>query len=363
MTVGPGKLRCAATIPKAGVRTMKRSHSAAVNRRAFLKLASRSAAVSAGWMIVGNAPARAATPLSFQLSWIKSAQYSGYFSGIEKGYYSDVGLDMTFNSGGPNIDPIANVAAGRSAIGDRPIGSLALAREKGIPIKVIGTVFQRNPFAMLSLPEKPIKTVQDMVGKTLGVSPSARPLMANLFKENSIDPKSVNMVPAASDPSALVNKQIDGYMGYETNQGVMLKVQGIAVVILNMHDLGFPETAGTLYAREDFLASNKDMVVAFLRAAVKGWQWTIDNPEEATKLMVEKYGVSGLDPRAVLGEIQASKPFIQAGIAQRQGLLSLDMALYDKVLDAYRKAEIIKSDMKATDLCDPQYIVAAQGRV
>jgi ABC-type nitrate/sulfonate/bicarbonate transport system substrate-binding protein len=342
---------------------MKRLFSAAMNRRIVLsngiKLAGGSAATLAGGIMFESSPARAATALGFQLSWIKSAQYSGYFSGLDKGYFSEVGLDVTFNSGGPNIDPIANVATGRSALGDRPVGSLALAREKGIPVKVIGTVFQRNPFAMLSLPEKPIHTVRDMVGKTLAVSPSARPLMANLFKDNGIDPASANMVPAAPDPSALVTKQIDGYMGYETNQGVMLKVRGIDIVVLNLHDLGFPETAGTLYAREDFLKDNKDSTVAFLRAAVKSWQWTIDHPEEATKLTVEKYGVSGLDPRAVKGEIEASKPFIQAGIAQTKGLLSLDMALYDKVLDTYRKAEIIKSGMKATDLCDPQYIDAA----
>ena len=327
--------------------------SAPVSRRSLLssglRLAGGSAALAGGLTLEGPR-AFAATALGFQLSWIKSAQYSGYFSGIDQGYFTAVGLDMTFNSGGPNIDPVANVAAGRSALGDRPVGSLALAREKGIPVKVIGTVFQRNPFAMLSLPENPIRTVKDMVGKTLAVSPSARPLLANLFKDNGIDPAAANIVPAAPDPSALVTKQIDGYMGYETNQGVMLKTRGIDIVILNMHDLGFPETAGTIYAREDFLQDNKEVTVAFLRA------------EEATKLTVEKYGVSGLDPKAVMGELVASKPFIEAGVAQTQGLLSLDMALYDKVLDAYRKAEIIKSNMKATDLCDPQYIIAAHAK-
>jgi ABC-type nitrate/sulfonate/bicarbonate transport system substrate-binding protein len=324
-----------------------------------LKLAGASLTAFGGGIMFERPRALAATTLGFQLSWIKSAQYSGYFSGLDQGFFSQAGLDVTFNSGGPNIDPIANVAAGRSALGDRPVGSLVLAREKGIPVKVIATVFQRNPFAMISLPEKPIKTVKDMVGKTLAVSPSARPLMANLFKDNGIDAASVNIVPAAPDPSALVTKQIDGYMGYETNQGVMLKARGIPIVVLNMHDLGFPETAGTLYGREDFLKGNKEATVAFLRAAVKSWQWTIDHPEEATKLTVEKYGVSGLDPRAVVGEIEASKPFIQAGVAQSKGLLSLDLALYDKVLDTYRKAEMIKSGMKATDLCDPQYIEAA----
>jgi ABC-type nitrate/sulfonate/bicarbonate transport system substrate-binding protein len=345
---------------------MKRNYSAAMNRRTLLsnglKLAGGSAAAFASGIMIRGAPAHAATPLGFQLSWIKSAQYSGYFSGLDQGYFSEAGLDVTFNSGGPNIDPIANVASGRSALGDRPAGSLVVAREKGIPVKIIGTVFQRNPFAMLSLPEKPINTVKDMVGKTVAVSPSARPLMANLFKDNGIDPASVNIVPAAPDPSALVTKQIDGYVGYETNQGVMLKTRGIPIVILNLHDLGFPETAGTIYGREDFLAANKDATVAFLRAAAKSWQWTIDNPEAATKLTVEKYGVSGLDPVAVKGEIEASKPFIQAGIAQQQGLLSLDMKLYDKVLDTYRTAGMIKSDMKATDLCDPQFINAAHAR-
>jgi len=341
---------------------MKRLQTTTMDRRDFLatglRIAGLSAFCSAGPMILGPS-ARAASALTFQLSWIKSAQYSGYFSAIENGYFSAVGLDMTFNSGGPNIDPIANVAAGRAALGDRPIGSLALAREKGIPIKVIGTVFQRNPFAMMSLPEKPIRSVHDMIGKTLAVSPSAKPLMLNMLKDNNIDPDKVSMIPAAADPSALVNKQVDGYMGYETNQGVMLRVQGIDVVVLNMHDLGFPETAGTLYAREDFLGPHKESVVAFLRGAIKGWQWTLAHPEESTKLMVEKYGVAGLIPAAVLGEIKASKAFIEAGVAQREGLLSLDLALYDKVLDTYRKAGIIKSDMKAKDLCDPQYVIAA----
>jgi NitT/TauT family transport system substrate-binding protein len=339
------------------------SASGALNRRSFLAtslaLSGSSAVGYLGSAIFCNIAARAAVPIVFQLSWIKSGQYVGFFAGLEKGYYSDVGLDVKFNPGGPNIDSIANVAAGRAEVGDRPVGSIVLARERGIPIKVIATVFQRNPYALLSLPDKPIRTVQDMVGKTIGASASARPLIANLFKEHDIDPQSVKIVPATVDPSSLVNKQIDGYMGYETHEAVVLRQQGVPVIVLNLHDLGFPETALTIYAREDFLGPNKATVIAFLRAAVKSWQWTMDNPEEATKLLVEKYGVSGLDPKAVLGETQASKAFIQAGIAQRQGLLSLDMDLYEKVLNTYRKAGLIKSDMKATDLCDPQYVISA----
>src|SRR5262245_35125669 len=88
--------------------------SGAVNRRAIL---SNGLKLAAGTGLIGfpNLLARAATPLNFQLSWIKSGQYAGFFAGLEKGYYKEADLDVTFNSGGPNIDSIANVAAGRSA--------------------------------------------------------------------------------------------------------------------------------------------------------------------------------------------------------------------------------------------------------
>lgn len=308
---------------------------------------------------VGAARAQGTTPLSFQLSWLKSIQYGGYFAGVERGFFKKHGLDPTFNSGGPNMDPIANVASGQSVLGDRPIGPIIVAREKGIPIKVIGTVFQKSPYSIISLASKPIRTLQDLKGKTIMVAASGRPLMINLIREAGLDPRSVNIVPSAPDPSALVSGQIDAYTGYSTNQGVQLQLRGVDIHIIHVHDLGMPETAGTLYGREDSLAANRDLVVRFLRGAREGWQWALDHPEETTKLMVEKYGVPGLDYKAQLTEIKVSKPFIAGGYAEQKGLLALDLSLFEKIISNYRNVEMVKSSMKATDLCDPSFIEAA----
>jgi NitT/TauT family transport system substrate-binding protein len=319
------------------------------------------AAVLSGgrWLDVATALAQGATPLSFQLSWIKSIQYGGYFAGIENNIFKKYGIDPTFNSGGPNVDAVANVAGGRSVLGDRPIGPLLVARDKGIPIKVIGTVFQRSPFSIMSLAAKPIRSVKELEGKTIAVSTSARPLILNLLRDAGADARSVNIVPSSPDPAALVSGQIDAYSGYSTNQGVILQTRGVDLFILNVHDLGIPETAGTLYGREDFLAANRDLVVRFLRAAVEAWRWALDHPEETAKLMVEKYGNPGLDYKAQLTEIKASRPFIEAGPAGKKGLLALDVALYARIIDLYRKVDIVKSPMKAEDLCDPSYIDTA----
>jgi ABC-type nitrate/sulfonate/bicarbonate transport system substrate-binding protein len=297
--------------------------------------------------------------LSFQLSWIKSIQYGGYFAGLEQGSFRKFSIDPTFVSGGPNIDPVANVASGQSQLGDRPIGSLVIAREKGIPIKVIGTVFQKSPYGVISLAKSPIKTPQDMKGKTIAVATSGRPLLLYLILRANMKPDDVNIVPSSPDPAALVSGQIDGYCGYATNQGVMLKTRGVEIYAMNAQDLGLPETTGTIYGREDFLAANRDTVVRFLKALIEGHRWALDHPEQTAKLMVETYGAPGLNYKAQYTEITESKPYIEFGPAATKGLLALDMDLFAKIIDVYREVGMVKAPMKATDLCDPSFVNAA----
>lgn len=324
------------------------------------RIARRQVLVASAGLALGlpfrRAAAAETAPVAFQLSWIKSIQYGGYFAGVETGAYAQQGIAPTFISGGPNMDPVANVAAGQAQLGDRPIGPLILARDKGIPIKVIATVFQRSPLAVLSLSAKPIRTIREMEGKTVAVATSNRPLVLNLLRDAGLDPRGVNIVPSSPDPSALVSGQIDAYVGYSTNQGVMLQTRGVDIHVLNAHDLGIPETAGTIYAREDFLAANRDLVVRFLRASIAGWRWALDHKDETAAMMVQKYGATGLDLKAQRTELEASEPFIAGN---PRGLLAVDPALYDRIIALYRKVGMIKSAMTGMELCDPSYVDAA----
>ena len=329
-----------------------------VGRRTLLKGAVAGAAVSPFGLRRSSA-ASSVPALSFQLSWIKSIQYGGYFGGVEIGSFKEAGVDPTFVSGGPNLDPIANVAAGRSQLGDRPCGALLIARDHGIPIKIIGVAFEKSPYGVISLASKPINTVKDMVGKTIAVSTSGRALVEYLIRAGGIDPSSVHLVPASPDPAALVAGQIDGYVGYSTNQGVMLQTRGVQISFFSAAEHGLPDATGVIYGRADYLAANRAIVVKFLRGAVKGWQWAITNPAKDAHLMVDKYGAPGLKYAAQHTEILASAPFIEGGVAKSKGLLAVDMDLFRNMVDVYRKVGMIKGDMKVEDLCDPSFIEQA----
>jgi ABC-type nitrate/sulfonate/bicarbonate transport system substrate-binding protein len=329
----------------------------ALGRRTFIKAAAAGAALTP--LATSGASAQALKPLSFQLSWIKSIQYGGYFGGLDIGSFKAAGVDATFVSGGPNMDPVANVAAGSSQLGDRPAASVLLARDHDIPIRIIGAVFQKSPYSVISLASKPITSIKEMVGKTIATPTSGRPLVVYLLQSAGLDPASVNMVPASPDPAGLVAGQIDGYMGYSTNQGVMLQTRGVDIHVLNAQDNGLPDATGVIYGREDFLQANRELVVDFLRGAVKGWQWALANPEQDAHLMVDKYGAPGLKYEAQHTEIVASKPYIEAGLASTQGLLALDMTLFGSMIDVYRKVGMITGKWGLTDLCDPSFIEAA----
>jgi ABC-type nitrate/sulfonate/bicarbonate transport system substrate-binding protein len=332
-----------------------------VSRRGFLGAGASAIAAGAvpGMPWFGPTRAWAADAAPFQLSWIKSMQYGGYFAGVDQGIFKKYGIEPVFNSGGPNIDPIASVASGQSVMGDRPIGSLLIARDKGIPIKVIGTVFAKSPFCIISMANKPIRSIKELEGKTMPVATSTRPLILYLLKSAGVDPKSVTFLPSSPDPSGLMTGQYDAISGYSTNQGVLLQSKGADLFMLNVQDLGIPETTGTIYAREDFLEKNRDLVTRYLKAASESWRWALDHPEETTRLMMEKYGVPGLDYKASITELKDSGPFIEAGPKGPSKLLALDLSLYAKIIDIYRKVEMIKTDMKVADVCDDSFINAA----
>lgn len=332
-----------------------------INRRRFLGRSALAIGSAAALHLGGARPTRAAVPdaLSFQLSWIKSPQYSGYFSGIEHGIFARHGIDATFNSGGPNVDPLANVASGRSQMGDRPIGPILIARDRGIPVRVIGTVFQKSPFCLISRASNPIKRLEDMKGKIISASTSTRPLILYLLKSVGLSDRDVTLVPGSPDPAALANGQTDAMAGYSTNQGIILQTRGVEIFMLNVQELGVPETTGTIYAREDFLDQNRDIVVRFLRAAAESWRHCLAHPEESAKLMVEKYGAPGLDYKAALAEVKASAPFIEEGPRGKAGLLSLDLDLYQKIVEVYHGAGMLKNKIDVKDLCDSSFVEAA----
>ena len=60
---------------------------------------------------------QASDTVTLQLKWHHQFQFAGYYVALEKGYYRDEGLDVKILEGGPNVNVIDDVVAGRVILG------------------------------------------------------------------------------------------------------------------------------------------------------------------------------------------------------------------------------------------------------
>lgn len=280
-----------------------------------------------------SASSTALTELSLQLSWIKNYEFVGEYVAAEKGYYTQAGFSsVNLLAGGTSTTAESIVLSGKATIGlsSTPITAAAITSSEA-PLKIIGATYQKNPFAIASLADKkPIRTVQDLVGKRIGVQAGGnQTLFEALLKANGIDKSQVEIVGVQYDQTPLKNGSVDGFMTYIIND-FKLRLQGYDPVILAFADSGLPFVAETFTVLQDTITNNRAALKNFLVAEIKGWTDAIKDPVTAVKYTVDKYGADQkLDYNDQYGSaIEIAEKLIVTDDTNANGLFTLT----DKVI-------------------------------
>ncbi|MCU1454309.1 MAG: transporter substrate-binding protein [Acidimicrobiales bacterium] len=270
--------------------------------------------------------------LDYQLSWIKNVEFAGMYIADKSGYYTAAGFSgVNLMSGGPNVQQDSVVAAGKALMGISAPDITGAAIVKGAPIIVIGALFQKNPFAIMSLASNPIKTPQDMIGKKIGVQATNEPVWAAFLKANKIDPSKVNKVPAQFDPQPLANKEVDGWFSFITNEPNLLKVKGIDTVSFLLNDFNYPLVSQNIVVRKDSLTNDKAKLKAALMADIKGWHDSLKDPQKGADLAANDYGKAlKLDAKEQALESAAQNKLILTTDTMANGIMTVTPALIDE---------------------------------
>ena len=117
-----------------------------LTRRFFLQTSAAGATAA-----FAGLPAFAASTVNFQLSWLHSVQFGGSYIAAQKGYWRDLGLDVSLSQGGPNAPVEPPVVSGAALVGISAADYTAAAVAQGAPFKIIAVAMQKNPFAIASL--------------------------------------------------------------------------------------------------------------------------------------------------------------------------------------------------------------------
>ncbi|MCU1378944.1 MAG: transporter substrate-binding protein [Acidimicrobiales bacterium] len=265
-----------------------------------------------------TAPAKPAglTDIDVQLSWLPTAGFAGEYVADDSGYFKDEGLSVTLTPGGPNVLSIPTLLTGKALLTWSTPDSVIPAINEGAKIKIIGAVMQKAPYAITSRADNPIKTPQDLVGKTIGVQPNNTVTWQTFLKLNNIDPGSVKTVTAGFDPTPLAAGDVDGWMSYATDEPITLGLAGTKTEVMLLGDFGYESLGQALVVTDEALAdpAKRASIVAYVKASMKGWTDVTTDVNPGAQLTVEKYGKELKIPLAqAQGYLEAMKPLITSG--------------------------------------------------
>jgi len=245
-----------------------------MSRRQFVGTAAAASAVA-----LSAGRATAATGMTMQAAWINDAEFAGYFLAIDKGYYGDEGLDLTYLSGGPDVIPESTIIAGRADLAlTTPDTTIRAISEQGAKFKIIGAQYQKNPIGIVSLKSNPINSPADLIGKTLAVPPVNTITVEAMLKLNGIARGDVNIVPYSYDPTPLIQGEIDASLDFTTNVPYTISALGKEATSFLIYDFGFTIFNDTVVVTEETLANKRGELVSWLRASRKGWDENLADP-------------------------------------------------------------------------------------
>jgi NitT/TauT family transport system substrate-binding protein len=249
-----------------------------------------------GLAALGANPLRAQqAAVALQLSWLHSVQFAGSYIAQSRGFWTDQGLDVTLNPGGPNAPVEPPVVSGQALVGISAADYTASAVEQGAPFKIIAVAMQKNPFVVASLPANPVNTPADLVGKRIGMALANTPVLEALCTINGVDIAGIEIVPTQYDAAPLLADQVDCLLCWETDLPVAMAIQGVESVTMLMADHGYAVHSQTYIATDDSIANRRAELVGLLRGEVMGWDAYREDTDAAAQLTIEMFPDQGLD--------------------------------------------------------------------
>ncbi len=175
--------------------------------------------------------------------------------------------------------------------------SALASREKGVPLVNIAQPFKKSGMMLTCLKETGITSPEDFKGRTLGVwfFGNEYPFlswMSQLGIPTDGGDEGVTVLKQGFNVDPLLQKQADciSTMTYnEYWQVIDAGIPGEDLIVFKYEDQGVATLEDGLYVLESSLddPAMVDKLARFVKASMKGWAYSAENPEEAAEIVLE----------------------------------------------------------------------------
>lgn len=216
------------------------------------------------------------TKASLRLDWALSGYHVPFYWGVERGFYAEEGIDLEIRDGSGSAKAVNLVGAKEDTFGMADALVTANSVARGVKVKSIYVVVQNGGSAIISWADKPMKTPQDMIGRSLAAAADQKTTLDLLLAANGIKPEQVTLriVAVAARNTVFYQGQVEGIVSTVVGSPMDMIVaaregKGKPIHIMPFADFGVRSLSQGLIAHEDTLAQQPDLAKRLLRASTR----------------------------------------------------------------------------------------------
>ncbi|MDJ1654436.1 ABC transporter substrate-binding protein [Raoultella sp. Ech2A] len=286
-------------------------------------------------------PAHADEKLVLLTSWYAQAEQGGYYQALATGIYKRYGLDVSIQSGGPQINGMQLLLSKRA---DAIIGydlQLLESVQRGFQAKAIAAPFQFDPQGLLT--HASVTSLDGLKDKTILVSSSGQstwwPWLKARYQlsDSQVRPYTFNIQPFVADDNV-------AQQAYVSSEVFQAQKAGVKSNFFLFSEHGYPPYGGILITRPDLISSRKETMAKFVRASMEGWVSYLQDPSSGNAL-IKKDNPKMTDDLLAWGVQQIKEHhLIDGGDAATQGWGTMTQARWQKTRDFMVNAKLLKAD-------------------
>jgi NitT/TauT family transport system substrate-binding protein len=284
-----------------------------------------------------SAPTMIATPelkkIMLPVGYIPNVQFAPLYVALDKGYYSDAGLDVKIDYSF-ETDAMALVGANDLQFAIVSGEQVLLARAQQLPVVYTHAWYDQYPVGIAAMTSSGISKPEDLKGKRIGVpvlSGASYIGLIALLNAGGLSEKDVTIdVIGFNQVEALAAGQEDAVVIYVANEPAVLRSKGYEINVIKVADF-LKLVSNGMITNETTIKNDPDLVRRMTNATLKGIEYTIANPDEAYEI-TKKYvpNLSQVD-QAVQKEVLATSISLwqtdQPGVPQPVGWENMQQVL------------------------------------
>lgn len=230
--------------------------------------------------------------ITFVLDWTPNTNHTGLYVALEKGYFEETGLDVEIVQP-PEDGAEVLVASGKAQFGVSFQDSMAaaLSGDNALPISAVVAVIQHNTSGIISRKGEGMDTPKGMEGHNYATwnGPIELATLEQVVEKEGGDFSKIELIPSTvtDEVSALKTKSVDSIWIFYGWAGVKTELEKLETDYFAFADIDpvFDYYTPVIISGNEFLEEKPEAAKAFLKALTKGYEFAIENPDEAAEIL------------------------------------------------------------------------------